>query len=133
LEQLEDITAGLSDNQHKAIVVLISESSVSAAARSSGLGRSTLYRFLKDPTFNEALREAQRRQMNAAVGSLQAGTGEALAALRDVMDDPKAPAAARVSAASKWIGYALRTFYDLSEVDQLLERLRNEVDYDDAA
>lgn len=67
----------------------------SAAAREAGFAfpSQEAYRLMRAPHIQAAIRERQRRLIAVS------GTNVALKTLMDVMQDPKAPASARVSAA----------------------------------
>jgi hypothetical protein len=129
------VTDGLTDKQEHVLTALLAHSTVRHAAKAANVSEATIYRYKKDPAFMAALRDARDQQMQDAIGHLKSGTVEALEALRDVYNDPSKPSTARVSAASKWIGYAFRAHFDMSELDSLIERLRSELgeDIDDDA
>ena len=94
-----DATAELTPRQEEAIAALLTGASVQAAARSVQIGRTTLYRWLKDETFLTAYQEARRQTMAWVPGRLQRLVGKAVHTLEHILDDPEAPAPARVSAA----------------------------------
>ena len=76
----------ISPSQRKGIEALLTEGSLLAAAEAAGVTRGTLYRWLKDPAFTEALRAAEAEAIAALSRSL-AGLGEsAAAAFRDALD-----------------------------------------------
>jgi hypothetical protein len=118
----------LSDKQQRVLAGLLTYATVRECAKQTQVSEATVYRYKNDPVFSDALRSMQAQRMQSAVGYLQAGTGDALGALREIMTDREQAGTVRVAACRAWIGYALRTYYDLSEVDQLIERLRTEVD-----
>lgn len=89
----------LSRRQEEAIVALLSQRSVEEAARTADVGVRTLYRWLKEPEFDAAYREARRAAYSQAVARLQQASGTAVAVLVKVMIEPGAPASARVRAA----------------------------------
>jgi hypothetical protein len=93
-----DATAELTPRQEEAIAALLTCASVQAAARSVQIGRTTLYRWLKDETFLTAY-QARRQAMAWASGRLRRLVGKAVHTLEYILDDPEAPAPARVSAA----------------------------------
>jgi hypothetical protein len=61
----------LTRRQEAAIAALLSEATVSAAAEKARVGEVTLYRWLKQPEFVAAYREARREVHEKAVAQLQ--------------------------------------------------------------
>jgi hypothetical protein len=64
------------------IAALLSEPSQEAAARKAGVGEATVARWLRDPFFQAAYRQARRAVLEQAVGRLQQLCGEAADALK---------------------------------------------------
>src|SRR5215510_7648941 len=98
----------LSHKQERAIAALLVAPSVTAAAQQIGVNENTLLRWLKDATFQAAYREARRSVVQHAITQVQRATGEAVETLRTVMQDPDAPASARVSAAKAILETAIK-------------------------
>ncbi len=51
--------AGLTPKQRRAVETLLATGEVAAAAREAGVSRDTLHRWLKQPLFGQAVREAE--------------------------------------------------------------------------
>src|SRR5256885_2253272 len=98
----------LSRKQELAIAALLTCSAITDAAKQCGIGEVTLHRWLKEPTFQAAYRDARRAVVQQAITQVQQATGEAVETLRAVMQDPEAPASARVSAAKAVLETALK-------------------------
>lgn len=94
-----EATPELTLRQQEAITALLTCASVQAAAKRVRIGRTTLYRWLKDETFRAAYQEARRQARAWAPGQLQRLVGKAVHLLEHILDDPAAPAPARVNAA----------------------------------
>jgi len=94
-----DATAEITPRQEEAIVALLTCASVQEAARRVQIGRTTLYRWLKDESFLTAYQEARRQAITWIPDRLQRLLGKAVHTLEHVLDDPEAPAPAKVSAA----------------------------------
>ena len=47
--------------QEKAIIALLKEPTITRAAKSAGIGETTLYRWLKEDEFEQAFREARKK------------------------------------------------------------------------
>ena len=89
----------LSRKQEQTIAALLTCDSITAAAAGCGVAEATVHRWLKQDGFQAAYREARRAVVQHAITQVQSATGEAVETLRSVMQDPEAPASAKVSAA----------------------------------
>lgn len=120
---MEQLTEELSDKQHKAIMELLQQPNVSRAAEAAGVGRSTLYGWMRDPVFAEAYREARREALQQATARLQALASSFVATLEDVSGNSNAPAASRVAAAKAGLEFAYRAdmYEDLEQMIQELQ------------
>lgn len=72
---------GLTPKQLRVLEHLLREPTVDAAASAAKVGRGTIFRWLHEPAFSNAYREARRRVVEAAVGELQNACSSAVAAL----------------------------------------------------
>ena len=98
-----------SDRQRdEAIEALLSHRSVEEAARSVGITPNTLRRWLKQPEFDAAYRDAQRERHAQSNARLQGGYSAAVSTLLKVMLDPSTPPATKVRAASIIVDHAKR-------------------------
>ena len=98
----------LSRKQEALISALLTAPSLADAAQTAGIGEVTAWRWLKDATFQAAYREARRAVVQHAITQVQQATGEAVETLRRVMQDPEAPASAKVSAAKNILDTAVK-------------------------
>lgn len=109
------------------LAALLTLPSVEAAAKHAGLGLTTAYRYLREPDFQEAFRQAKRSALDQAIAHLQVIATEAVAVLRAVMNDPETPASARVTAARAVLDTAVKAHevedlaQRVSELEQLIE------------
>jgi hypothetical protein len=71
----------LSRNKEKAISALLSHATIQEAARATGVGESTLRRWLKEPDFLAEYRAARRQVYQHATATLQRATPAAVATL----------------------------------------------------
>lgn len=90
---------GLTRKQERAIIALLSEPGIDAAADACNVSRTTLWRWMQDSAFKAALLAARRETFGVATSKIAATSAIAADALRTVVSDPNAPPAARVSAA----------------------------------
>ncbi|MBI4494165.1 MAG: hypothetical protein HY690_15360 [Chloroflexi bacterium] len=68
--------------EEQALLALLAEPTVEAAAKAAGVSPVTLWRWLQHPDFQERYREARRRVLEHAIAVLQQVAGEAAATLR---------------------------------------------------
>ena len=85
--------------KEQAIAALLSHRSVEEAARAVGISANTLLRWLTDPDFDAACREARRTAFSQSIARLQDAAGAAVTTVLKIMLDLKAPAATRLRAA----------------------------------
>jgi hypothetical protein len=94
--------------QEEAIAALLSQRNLEDAARSIGLGTSTLLRWMKIPEFEAAYREARRAAFGQSIARLQQASSAAVSTLLKVMIDPNSPASSRVRAADSVLDHTLK-------------------------
>ncbi len=117
----------LSTNKRKALTAIISTPTIPAAAAACGLCQRTLYNYLRDPVFREALSARQGEITSAATAAAADLTGRALAVLGELLDDPLTPPAvrARVALGAPGIAQRLIEQNDLQErISRLEERIK---------
>jgi hypothetical protein len=110
-------TAGpkLTPRQEKVIATLLTEPTHKLAAEKAGVHEVTVLRWLKTPAFRAAYRQARRELVEAAIGRLQAASGQAVETLLHVARHGKREGD-RVRAAALLLEHALR---GLAEADTL--------------
>jgi hypothetical protein len=70
MSEIEDATA-TERNQDRAIIALLTEPTVEAAARAACIAPATIWRWSRDAGFRSRLREARRAVVEGAIGRLQ--------------------------------------------------------------
>ena len=83
----------------QAIAALLSHRNVEEAARAVGISANTLLRWLKEPEFDAACREARRTAFSQSIARLQDASGAAVTTVLKIMLDTNAPAGTRLRAA----------------------------------
>jgi transposase-like protein len=83
----------------QAIAALLSHRNVEEAARAVGISANTLLRWLKEPEFEAACREARRTAFSQSIARLQDASGAAVTTVLKIMLDTNAPAGTRLRAA----------------------------------
>ena len=91
--------AKFSRKKEEAIIQLLTQRSVEEAARVTGVGTQTLYRWIRHPEFDAAYREARRAAFGQASARMQQASSAAVSTILRIMRDPLAPASTRVRAA----------------------------------
>ena len=98
----------LEHKREQAIAALLTQRNVEEAARSVDIGVSTLLRWLKEPAFREAYREARRAAFGQAIARLQQASGAAVSTLLKIMVDANAPHSTRVRAADSVLDHSAK-------------------------
>ena len=110
--------------QERAIVALLSEPTLRAAASSAGISESTQWRWLRDPAFRVAYRRARQEVLERATARLAALVGVAVEALSEIVADRAVSPHVRVSAASRIVEFALKAA-EIEDVQARLEKLES--------
>ena len=112
----------LSRKQELALANLLTCPSIADAAKQTGIGEHTLFRWLKDDAFAEAYMEARRQVVRHAIARVQQACTQAVETLQAIMGNPEAPASARVSAARTVLETAIKAV-ELEDLEQRLSVL----------
>ncbi len=111
--------AQLTSKQRRAVETLLAMGEVTAAAQTAGVTRDTLYRWLRQPLFAQAVRQAEAQALDDLSRLLVQLGRTAVATLAKAMTDPTVPAASRVRAADA----ALSRLLQVRELATLEARL----------
>ena len=117
----------LGRKKEEAVLALLSQRNAEEAARAINVTPRTLYRWLQEPHFSAAYREARRSAFSQAVARLQTMTTAAVSTLGKVMVDQAAPAASRVRAASSVLDFAAKAI-ELEDLEARLSALEQSVE-----
>jgi hypothetical protein len=101
----------LTRKQEAVIAAMLTEPTHAAAATKAGISESTLYRWMDQPGFRAAFRQARRELVEGAVGRVQAATGQAVEILLDVARNGRRDGD-RVRAANSLLDHAFRGLTD---------------------
>jgi len=85
--------------KEQAVAALLSQRNVEEAAKAIGVGTNTLLRWMKEPEFDTAYRQAKRAAFSQSVARMHQATGAAVSTVLKIMVDPNAPASTRLRAA----------------------------------
>ncbi len=118
-EETDDPQRALTPVQERAIIALLNEQTISRAAAAVEVGQRTLYRWLRQPEFARAYREARREAFGQAIALTQRYAPLAVNTLAQVMMDNDAPSSSKVAAATT----ILRFGREGIELDDLAARI----------
>ncbi len=71
-------------NKEKVLIALIENVSIRLAAKKSGIGEATIYRYLQDKEFLAEYRNARRQTVESAIAQMQNAAGEAVERLKEL-------------------------------------------------
>ena len=114
-----DFNGKLTAIQERAIVALLSHSTIKSAAKAVGVDDTTLWRWLQDKDFHAAYMTIRRESVSLSIARLQQSTMEAVNTLKAIAKDKKAPSSSRVMAAKAIIEYSIKAV----EIEDLAIRL----------
>lgn len=81
----------LTPKQARAIDALMTEGSIDAAAKTAGVSRVTLWRWMQDETFCNVLKQAESARVSATIRRLTSLSDSAVGVLADVMENALKP------------------------------------------
>ena len=112
----------LTSKQRKALAAVLTEPTVAKAALTTGVAEVTLFRWLREPDFRTALREAEDEVIDAAMRRLLQVQDVAITTMIATMTDAEASHAVRLRAAVHALDFTLK-----------LHSYRRQVQREDAA
>lgn len=80
------MTKNVSSKQHRAVIALLTCTTVGKAATAAGIADRTIYRWLKEPAFLAELRSAESEALAAVTRKLVSLAGKAASVLDVVLD-----------------------------------------------
>jgi len=87
---------------------LLTQRNIEEAAKAVGIAPNTLLKWMKDPEFDAAYREARRLAFRQSIARLQQASSAAVSTLLKVMVDPNSPASTRVRAADSVLDHSAK-------------------------
>ena len=115
-----------SRRKERAVQSLLTQSTLTEAARASGVCERTLRRWLQNEEFAERVRSERSASLESVVNLLRKGSSAAVSTLEDVARNKRSPAGARVSACRAILEYHYRgaELTDLMQRVAALEKLK---------
>jgi transposase-like protein len=108
--------------KEEAIAALLSQRNIEEAARTAGIGTTTLLRWLQMPEFDAAYRKARRDAFTQSIARLQQACAAAVSTMLKIMVDPTAPASCRLRAADCTLGHAAKAI-EIADIEVRLTDL----------
>jgi hypothetical protein len=112
----------LGPRKEGAIVALLSQRNVEEAARVADVPPRTLYRWMTEPEFQAAYRDARRAAFGQSIARLQQATSVAVSVLLKVMVDAATPASVKVRAADSVLDHSAKNI-ELEDFEARLAEL----------
>jgi hypothetical protein len=112
----------LKPKQEEAILALLSNRTVEDAARAVKITPRTLYRWLNEPGFDAAYRQARRAAFRQGAARLQQASSAAVSVLLRVLADPATPAAVKVRAADSVLNHAAKAL-EIEDIEDIEARV----------
>ena len=116
----------LTGRQQQAIAAIVATGDVTIAAQSVGVNRATLYRWMKQPPFVQAVHAAEADAVEDLSRMLVRLGRTAVATLAKAMSDPATPAATKVRAADATLSKLLQ-LRELATLEQRVAALEASV------
>src|SRR5262249_35507797 len=116
---MAEISRKLTRKQEEVIVALLSQRNVEEAARVTKVAPRTVYRWMKDPDFDAAYREAKRSAFSQSIARLHQMCSAAVSTLGKVMVDANTQASTRVRAADSILNHTTKAI----EIEDIAARV----------
>ena len=127
IDTTKDASDKLSDAQMRAIGALLTTRTIKEAAESAHVGRTTLFRWLReDEDFRRCLHAARRNALGQATSRLQQMAISSVDSLQQIIADDKSSAASRVSGIRTNLDYAYRAI-ELEDIEERLTRIEEAI------
>jgi hypothetical protein len=108
--------------KEEAIAALLTQRNIEEAAKATGIAPNTLLRWMKEPEFQTAYRDARRAAFGQAVARLQQGTSAAATTLLKTLIDANTPASVRVRAAEAIFNHAAKAI-EIEDIEARVSEL----------
>jgi hypothetical protein len=94
--------------KEEAIAALLTQRNIEEAAKATGIAPNTLLKWMQEPEFQIAYREARRAAFSQSIARLQQGTSAAATTLIKLLLDPNTPASVRARVADSIFNHAAK-------------------------
>ena len=110
-----------------AITALLLQPNIDGAAKVVGVAPNTLLKWMKDPEFDAAYRQAKRAAFGQAIARLQQASSAAASTLLRVMVDSGTPPSTKVRAADSVLEHAAKAI-EIEDIDARVAELERAAD-----
>jgi transposase-like protein len=108
--------------KEEAIAALLTQRNLDEAAKSIGIAPNTLLKWMKQPEFEAAYREARRAAFRQSIARLQQASGAAVSTLLKIMVDTSAPHSTRVRAADSVLDHSAKAI-EIEDIEARVSEL----------
>src|SRR6266851_1659058 len=115
--------------KEEAVAALLTQRNIEEAAKTTGIAPNTLLKWIKEPEFQNAYREARRAAFSQSIARLQQATSAAVSTLLKVMVDPSTPASTKVRAADSVLDHAAKSI-EIEDIEARVSELERATDKD---
>jgi phage terminase small subunit len=115
----------LTPRQRKVLEALMISGDVTEAARNGGVSRETVYKWLKQPTFGEAIVTSTERALEDLERRMVAMVDQAISTFRSTLEDPNVSPALKVKTADLVLE-RLFQIHDLITLERRMKRLEDQ-------
>ena len=118
-----------SHKMEDAVAALLTQRNVEEAARTVGISTATLMRWMKEPDFQKAYREARRAAFGQSIARLQQGTSAAATTLIKLLLDQNTPASVRARVADSIFDHAAKAI-EIEDIEARVSALEQSIGVD---
>lgn len=122
MRQMKGHGSKFEQKKDEAIVALLTQRNIEEAAKSIGVVPNTLLRWMKEPEFDTAYREARRAAFRQSVARLQQASGAAVTTLLKLMIDPATPPSTKARAADSVLDHSAKAI-ELEDIEARVSEL----------
>ena len=108
--------------KEEAIAALLTQRNIEEAAKSIGIAPNTLLKWMREPEFQAAYRDARRAAFSQSIARLQQGTVAAATTLLKTMIDANTPASVKVRAAEAIFNHAAKAI-EIEDIEARVSEL----------
>jgi hypothetical protein len=108
--------------QEEAIAALLAQRNIDEAAKSIGIASNTMLKWMKEPEFDRAYREARRAAFGQCTARLQQASSAAVSAVLKILVDLGGPASTRLRAADLVLSHAAKAI-ELEDIEARVSEL----------
>jgi translation initiation factor 2 alpha subunit (eIF-2alpha) len=113
--------------KEEAVAALLIHRNTEEAAKAAGISHNTILKWMKEPEFDAAYREAKRTAFGQAVARLQQGSAAAATTLLKVMIEAATPPSVKVRAAEAVLNHASKAI-EIEDIEARLAELERAAD-----